>query len=1449
MRAFRKDFIREITKNKGRFLSVFFIVLLGAAFFSGIRSAEGDMKVSADRYYDEVNYMDLKVLGTLGLTDDDLADIAKTDGVKAVYGGKTVEVLHDIGESEQVVKLIALTDSVNEPRVVKGRMPEKEDEILVDTQFLKSSGCEIGDQVTFTSGTEDPLSDSLTGDTFTIVGSATLPYYMDLNRGTGSIGNGSINSFALLLPEAFTSDLYTEIYVQADGAQEEASYSDAYDETVKAVQTKIEALEDAACDRRYTAVKTEGQEKIDDAKQQVVDAEQKLADAKTELDDGAQQLADAKVTIADKEQELLDGEQTLKDKEQELLDGKQTIAGKEQELLDGKQAIAEKEQELLSAKATIADKEQELVSGKATLKDKEAELASGKATLEAKAAELESGKATLSQKAAELESGKTTLNQKAAELESGKAALEAKAKELSDGKTQLAAKETELASGKTELEEKMAQLSAAKTELSQKQTELNAAKEQLSVKETELNAAKEQLSAAREELESKKEETAAGRAQYEAQKAAYEEQKNQYETAKDQLAQLGGQLSDVEAAQTEVAGQIEAITAQLDGLTEEDEVYASLLEQKTALEAKQTELAQQLSTMHEQKTFLEQNIAAFEAASAEAEAQLVAAEAQITDAENQLAAADAQLTEKEQECAAGEDELAAAKEELENGEAQVTAGLAQIADGEAQASAYQKQLEDGEAQLNAAKAQIEEGEAQIEANRSKLEEGEAQLAAARAQIADGEQQIASYQQTIQSGEAQLAEGRKTIADGESQLADAKQTISNGESQIAEAKQSIADGETQLAEAKQTIADGESQLAEAKQTIADGETQLADAKQEIADGKISLADAKQEIADKEKELEDGKAEYEKAKADAEPEIADAKQEIADGEKTLADLKKPTWYVWGRNKVTSTESFGQDAGRISNIGKFFPVIFFLVAALVSLTTMTRMIEEQRQQIGTLKALGYSDGVIAFKYFAYAMLSTVSGALAGVVVGEKILPWVIMNAYGMLYTGLPYYMTPLNWEQGGLAILASAACTGVATIAACYKELAAGPAELMRPEAPKNGKRIFLERIGVLWKHLNFTQKSTVRNLVRYKKRFFMTVIGIGGCMGLILVGFGLQDSITAIAKNQFVSLFTYQANAVLNSDVDESEKEALQTDLENYSGIDELLEMYCQNIELQTDKKTVDAVLEVPKELTNFNDFYAFRDRKSGEVYEFPTDGGAAISEKTATMLGVKAGDTVQLKKGDDIVDVKISIIVENYVRHYLYLAPDLYEELFGGAPDYNQLLMKYQDTSSNYETALGEKIMTYDGVAAISFTSDLIDQIDNMLRSLDIVIVVLIVSAGLLAFVVLYNLNNINITERQRELATLKVLGFFDGEVASYVYRENMVLTLFGVIAGMGIGTFLHHCVIQTVEVDMMMFGRNVFPRSYGWSALITLAFALFVNFMMFYRLRKIDMIESLKSVE
>lgn len=1224
MKAFWKDFFREIRRNKGRFLSVFFIVLLGSAFFSGIRSAEGDMKVSADEYYDNVDYMDLKVLGTLGLTKEDLTDIKKIDGVENVTGGHTLEVLHKIGEKEQVVKLIALTNNVNEPQIKEGRMPKKEDEILVDESFLEGLDCKIGDTVTFESGTKEAITDSLTKDTFTIVGTATLPYYMDLNRGTGSIGTGSINSFALLKPEAFTSDIYTEIYVQVSGAKSLDSYSSKYDKTVEKVQKKIEDLEEKACDRRYENVKTEGEEKISDAKKQVEDAKNQLSDAKQKLEDGEAQLLDAKETISKKEGELKDGENELKEKTQEL----------------------------------------------------------------------ETGKQTLNQKSEELERAKTELGQKEKELENGKASLE---------------------TGKTELEKNQATLKA---------------------KEQELNDAEIQLNAAKSQLEEKTQELEVGKSQYEEKNAAYEVQKSQIETAKSQLDSIKEGILQLESAISLIESNLAQLEEQLGSLTPSDETYEMLVKQKEELEAQKMAQNEALLQLTTQKATIEAAIEAFEAAKPEAEAQLLQAQTQLEEAKTQIDSAKEELSKKEEELTAGR------------------------------------------LQLDAAKQQLEEAEATLKQNESALSLGENQLQQAQKQIQDGENQILS----------------------------------------------------------------------SKKTITDGERQIQEAKQKLADGKSSLDAAKEEIEAKTQELADGKAEYENAKKEAEPEITEAETKISDGEAELAKLELPTWYVWGRDKITSTQSFGEDANRISNIGKFFPVIFFLVAALVSLTTMTRMIEEQRQQIGTLKALGYSDGKIALKYFAYAMVSTISGAFAGVVVGEKILPWVIMNAYGMLYTGLPYYRTPLNWHEGGLAILASAGCTGIATLAACQKELIAKPAELMRPQAPKNGKRIFLERIGIFWKHLNFTQKSTVRNLVRYKKRFFMTVIGIGGCMGLILVGFGLQDSITAIAKNQFVNLFTYEANVILNADVSESEKETQQKELKDYPGMDEMLELYCQNVELQTKKKTVDAVLEVPKTLDGFEDFFEFRDRKTKESYAFPKD-GAAISEKTADMLGVKVGDTISLKKGDTLVEVKISVIIENYVRHYLYLTTETYENLFSETPDYNQLLLKYQDTSKEYEDALGEKIMKYDSVAAISFTSDLIGQIDDMLRSLDIVIVVLIVSAGLLAFVVLYNLNNINITERQRELATLKVLGFYDGEVASYVYRENMVLTLFGILAGMGIGRFLHYYVIQTVEVDMMMFGRSVFLRSYLYSALITLAFALFVNGMMFYRLRKIDMIESLKSVE
>lgn len=1276
-----------------------FIVMLGAAFFSGIRSTKNDMHVSADSYYDRVNFMDIRVVSTLGLTEDDLEDMRNTEGVAAVTGGYTAEVLNEQSDMEFALKVIAWTEDVNQVTLTDGRLPEKANECLADDIYLQQTGCEIGDQITLESGSSEDLSDTLKEETYTIVGSGTLPYYMEMDRGSGTVGDGSLDAFLVVLPEVFEQqDVYTEAYVQAEGAEAENSFDGAYETKVAEVVAGLEEIADGACDRRYETIYQDGMEEIEDAKQEVADAEQELADAKAQIDDGEQQITDAKETLADGEKELEDGESEL--------------ASREQQLAEARELLESKEAELNSGKSQLADGERQIADAEAVLSAKEKELADGKAQLEAEAQQLEAGKAEIEEQSESLESGKAQVEEKARELEEAKAQVEAKAQELENGRAQLEAGRAELESGKAELEQN-----------------------------------RQTVTAARQELEAKRAD---------------------YETAKTALQQIEAQLGELQQQLTQTEEQIRQMEEALaDAGLDTSPEYEALLAVKTQLETT-------IAGLQTQKETVQAGITEFEA------------------------------------------------------------GEKSVQDGEAQLAAAEQQIAQSEQQLNATEEVLKEGEVQLEAARQQITDGEAQLEASRQQLAAAETQLNAYRQQMADGEAQLNAARQQITDGETQLSQGRQELEQQKSVLEQSKAQMESGEQQIAQTRQQLTEGEAQIAEARQT-------LADARAELEDGKA-------ELAEKEQELSDAKQEYEDGYAEAQPELADARQQIVDGEQELKDLEKPEWYVMDREDVTSAKGFADDAERIDNIGQVFPWIFFLVAALISLTTMTRMVEEQRQQIGTLKALGYRDGAIAMKYLCYAMLATVTGAVIGVVIGEKLFPWVIMNAYGMLYLGLPEYLTPLNWEQGLLAILTSIACTGLATLFSCWREMRAKPSELMRPEPPKNGRRVLLERVTILWKHLSFTQKSTVRNLFRYKKRFFMTVIGIGGCMGLMLVGFGLQDSITAIAKNQFVELFTYQAAVVVNSESKE-QKDALREQAEMFDGMGSTLEMFAQNVELTAGDESMSAIMEVPQDPSVVDQFFTFRDRRSKESYEFPED-GIAISEKTAKMLGVSVGDTIKVgEENKEGREVTISIIIENYVEHYIFMAPSLYESVWQETPDYNQILMKYEDTSDRYEENLGQMMIEQDGVVGVTFVSDLEAEIDDMLQALNIVIVVLIVSAGLLAFVVLYNLNNINITERKRELATLKVLGFYDMEVAEYVYRENVILTILGILAGAGIGLALHQYIIHTVEVDMMMFGRTVFPRSYLFSGLLTLVFSLFVNYMMYYRLKKIDMIESLKSVE
>ena len=461
---------------------------------------------------------------------------------------------------------------------------------------------------------------------------------------------------------------------------------------------------------------------------------------------------------------------------------------------------------------------------------------------------------------------------------------------------------------------------------------------------------------------------------------------------------------------------------------------------------------------------------------------------------------------------------------------------------------------------------------------------------------------------------------------------------------------------------------------------------------------------------------------------------------------------------------------------------------------------------------------------------------------------MPFAIMNTYSMLYTGLHDYLLPYNWTQGFIAILVSTFSTTTSCLLACYKMIRAKPAQIMRPDAPQNGKRVLLEKVSFLWRRLSFTQKSTIRNLFRYKKRFFMTLFGVAGCMGLVLVGFGLHDSIMVVGDKQFSEITHYQAAISIKNENSRSVDGLID---ELYSRDAEIipLSIYEKNVELQSDSATQEATLDVPQTTDNINKFFTYRVRGSHENIDFPQD-GALISEKTATSLEVTIGDKIQIKNGDsEIVSIQITDIFENYIGHYLFLTADTYQKMYGITPEYNQLFLSYPNNSESYENELGSYLLQQDAVQNVSFVSETIQWANDTLASLNTIVYIVLTSAGLLAFVVLYNLNSINIAERQRELGTLKVLGFYDSEVASYIYKENIILCVLGICFGMFAGVILHQYVIRSIEVDMIMFGRTISIFSFLTGAFLTLMFSIIINFAMYRSIKKIDMIESLKSIE
>ena len=1195
-KALRKDFYMEIRKSMGRFLSIFFIVAIGCAFFAGIRSSEPDMRYSGDAYFDRKNLMDLQVISTMGLTDEDVEAIEKLDGIEKAEAGYSVDALCTEGDNQIVMHVMSLLPSMNQVQVENGRLPEKSDECVVDADFLSKSTLKIGDRVTLSSGTDKPVTDSLKEDTFTIVGSVSSPCYIGFQRGSTTIGSGNISAFLCVPEESFCMEVYTEIYAQVKGAEKLTAFTDQYDQRIDSVMKEVEAIKEEREKARYNEIVTEASEKLADAEKEITDAEAELEQGKAE--------AQEKLTAA------------------------------REKLENAQKELEQAKKELASSQAKIASSKEELEQAQKELNESSGKIAAGEKELNEKSIAL------------------ATLKEQKDTLQGQLAALEQQKEELSGQKTTLEAQKRTLQEGQKNLLDTQAVLQ-------QQISRLKAEKEDLNAEGIRLSEEKETL------------------------QKEYEELKSQYEASGD----------------TEILKQVEAKKAQL------DEVNAKIAENSAKIE--------------QNKTLLE------------------TVESQMDPLEEKLV-------------------------QMKNGLEQTETALEKISAGLSEIEAGQEQMQTGLTQME-----------------SYISSGEFQLQAAREQLESGKNQILS---------------------GQRQIEDAKKRIADGEEQIQAGIKQIQDGETGLADGWIEYQDGERQ---ANAEIADGEAQIADAK-------VQLADAKKEIE---------------------------------------QIEKPTWYIYDRSHLPEYSGYGDNADRMKAIGEVFPLIFFLVAALISLTTMTRMVEEERTLIGTLKALGYSKKSIAAKYLGYAVLATLTGGIFGVMIGEKILPYIIITAYKIMYRHLPDVEIPYNLYYGVLACVAALLCTVAATIFSCMKELKEQAAELMRPPAPKQGKRVFLEYIPFLWKRLNFTWKSTVRNLMRYKKRFFMTIFGIGGCMGLMLVGFGLKDSISSIVPLQYEDIQLYDGNVILQSDVTMQEKQEVYEALEKNSQVVATAEDLLQKITIEHDGVSKEVYLNVPENVEKFSDFVVLQDRTTKEKYQL-TDKGAVLTEKMAKELGVSAGDTVTIKEENEKErTVKISQICENYMSHYLYMTPAVYKAAYGKEPEYNSIYYRTEGRTTKEAESVGEAALKLDGALSVSYTTELRQQVDDMLQSLDIVIVVLIISAGMLAFVVLYNLNNINITERKRELATLKVLGFYDKEVTEYVYRENILLTLIGSVFGMLLGKILHRFIIVTVEIDSVMFGRNINTISFVYAFLLTVVFSLFVNGVMYFKLKKINMVESLKSVE
>lgn len=814
----------------------------------------------------------------------------------------------------------------------------------------------------------------------------------------------------------------------------------------------------------------------------------------------------------------------------------------------------------------------------------------------------------------------------------------------------------------------------------------------------------------------------------------------------------------------------------------------------------------------------------------------------VKDAQDEL---DEKKEELEEKRAEAEAELESAKQQLTDGETEISDGKNQIASAKTELSAKASELQSGKDALSSKAAELESASQQISGQESALAAKKAEYEQGLNAYLAAKQQVTDQRNSLEAAKAQLMENTPgyeemlaQIEAGLTEVAGAEAELNAKNAELEAAAGQLSSTESQLAAAKQQIEDGKNALAAAEAELTDGENQLAAAKEQIEEKEDQLEAAETELAD-------GLLQYQEKQSEFDEQMQDADDQIADAQSKIDEIEKPETYVLDRNTNVGYVCLKNDSGVVKGIANVFPVFFFLVAALICMTTMNRMVEEQRTQIGVLKALGFSEGKIMGKYLFYSGSAAISGTLIGYVLGIHFFPLVIITAYGIVYKmGGIYYVSDLPLALVSLTV--AVLCSVGTTWLSCHKELKEVAADLMRPKAPKAGKRVFLEHVPFIWKRLKFLQKVSVRNIVRYKKRFFMMVIGISGCTALLVMGFGVRDSVVAVADQQYEEIQLYNIGVTLKAGKmpGEADLKSLDSVLEKENAAG----MYAmeKTIDLVTDKGTKSIHMVAVENPDEIGDFISLHTKKQ-EPIAYPKEGEAVLSKKVAETYAVKKGDTILLRDSDNNeMHLKVTGICENHIYNYVYIAPESYEKQIGDVV-FKNVYVRLPDASDIHEVSA--VLMKADGVTAVTVNSDMLSRISQMMSCMNYIVIIIIICAGALAFIVLYNLNNINITERVREIATIKVLGFYPKETASYVFRENMVLTAIGCGLGLILGKWFHRFVMGEIQIDMVSFNVQINAVSYLFSVLLTMGFAWIVNCMMTGKLERINMAESLKSID